>query len=395
MLGTPPPNFTKNKFHPDAELSYTLPGFYYYDPDVYAREVETIWFKSWIMAGYTHELAEPGSYITRDFLDQTILVVRGKDMKLRAFHNVCMHRGHELVKGKGKKLIFTCPYHAWSYDAEGKLKAAGNAENVKGFAFDEFGLSPVRVDTLLNMVFVNLDPKAKPVADVYPGLEAEVRQVLPGYDNLKFFRADPYRFKSNWKFVFDAMECYHCPSLHPQAMGRDAYYQQSFEVTDHGLWQTHIIRGNPAVINREIQGSIAYDLQPNPPIMDVWIWWIWPNIYLTCHMGNPNMKILFAMPDGLEWTWETVDNFLLEPFTAADISNVDNFRDNIQAQDVSAMESQQRGVRSRGYAQGRLIVDAERTWASEHGVHHFNKLVWEKINGPDSYGWEAPRDKRA
>jgi phenylpropionate dioxygenase-like ring-hydroxylating dioxygenase large terminal subunit len=384
MTGTPPTADFKSKFHPDPELSYTLPGYYYYDPEVYAREVAGVFLKSWLLVGYLHDLEQPGNFVTQDLLDQSVFVVRGKDGALRGFHNVCMHRGHELVKGKGSKTIFTCPYHAWSYDTEGKLKAAGNSGNVKGFDFDELSLKPVRVDTLLNMVFINFDPDARPMGELYAGLEAEVRDVLPGYDDLKLFRTDPYEFKSNWKFIFDAMECYHCPSLHPQAMGPNAYYKPSFEITNHEHWALHIIRGNPEVISGEVEGSIAYDLRSDHPIQDVYIWWMWPNIYLTVHQGNPNMKILFGMPSAVDYCWETVDNFLLgDPPSDEDISNIDNFRDNIQAQDLLAMESQQRGVHSLGYTQGRLMVDPDRSWSSEHGVHHFNKMVWEIVNGPN------------
>ena len=382
MIGTPPSADFKSKFHADPELSYTLPSYYYYDPEIYSCEVDEIFYKSWLLAGYLHDLEEPGSYISQDLLDQSVVVVRGKDLVLRAFHNVCMHRGHELVRGKGNKTIFTCPYHAWSYDTLGTLKAAGNSENVRDFDFAEFSLNPVRVDTLLNMVFINFDPAAQPMAEIFSGLEAEVRDLLPGYDQLKLYRTDFYDLKANWKLIFDAMDCYHCPSLHPQAMGKDAYYKPSFEITSYDYWASHIIRGNPEVISGEIAGSVAYEIRTDHTLQDVYIWWMWPNLYLTVHQGNPNMKILFGMPSAIDHSWETVDNFLLgDAPLAEDIANADNFRDNIQAQDLSAVESQQRTIRSRGFTQGRLMVDRERTWASEHGVHHFNRLCWEAVNG--------------
>lgn len=389
MIGTPPSPDFKSRFIPDPELTYTLPAYYYTDPEIYRHEVTGVFHKVWLLAGYLHDLEEPGSYITQTLLDQNVVVVRGKDGQLRAFHNVCMHRGHELITGKGKKTIFTCPYHAWSYDTEGKLKAAGNAENVKGFDFDELSLTPVRVDMLLNMVFINFDPNARPMEEVYGGLEAEVRDLLPGYDELSLYRTDFYDLECNWKLIFDAMDCYHCPSLHPQAMGRDAYYKPSFEVYSHDWWALHIIRGNPDVIGGEIEGSIAYDIRTDHPLQDVYIWWMWPNIYLTVHQGNPNMKVLFAMPDRIDHSWETVDNFLLgDPPVPEDIANIDNFRDNIQAQDLGAVASQQKTLRSRGYREGRLMVDPERSWASEHGVHHFHRLCWEGIHGRSFEGWD-------
>ena len=390
MIGTPPSPGFRSRFGADPELSYTLPTYHYTDREIYRREVTEIFHKVWLLAGYLHDLERPGSYITCKRLDQNVLVVRGADGRLRGFHNVCMHRGHELVAGKGRASVFTCPYHGWSYDGEGRLAAAANAENVKGFDFDELSLRPVGVDTLLNMVFINFDPAARPMDELYGGLEAEVRALLPDYDALALYRTDVYDLACNWKLIFDAMDCYHCPSLHPQAMGPDAYYKPSFEITGHDWWALHIIRGNAEVIGGRVDGSIAYDIRTDHPLQDVYIWWLWPTVYLTVHQGNPNMKVLFAMPSAIDRSWETVDNFLLgDPPVAEDIANIDNFRDNIQAQDLAAVESQQRGLRSRGYREGRLMVDRERSWASEHGVHHFHRLCWEAVNGRPLDGWDG------
>ena len=390
MSATPRPRFA-SRFSPDPELSYTLPGYYYFDADIFAREREGIWFKSWILAGYLHDLEKPGDFVTRQILDQEVFVVRGKDGALRAFYNVCMHRGHELVKGKGNKTIITCPYHAWSYDTGGRLRAAGGADDVKDFDYGEFGLTPVAVDTLLNMVFVNLDPRPAPMGEVYAGLAEEIRGVMPEFDQLKLVRTDPYAFKANWKFIFDAMECYHCPVIHPEVMGENAYVEPSFEITGHERWALHFIRGNRDVISGRKAGSVTYDLRPDQKYLDTYIWWMWPNIYLVIHQGDPNFKVLFGMPADAESSWETVDNFFVnDPPTETDISNMNNFRDLVQPQDIPPMEAQQRGVHSLGYTQGRLMVDAERSWRSEHGVHHFNKLCWEAVNGAGNYEIEGP-----
>lgn len=389
MSATPRPRFA-SRFSPDPELSYTLPGYYYFDGDIFAREREEIWFKSWILAGYLHDLEKPGDFVTRQILDQEMFVVRGKDGALRAFYNVCMHRGHELVKGKGNKTIITCPYHAWSYDTGGRLRAAGGADDVKDFDYGEFGLTPVAVDTLLNMVFVNLDPRPAPMGEVYAGLAEEIRGVMPEFDQLKLVRTDPYAFKANWKFIFDAMECYHCPVIHPEVMGENAYVEPSFEITGHERWALHFIRGNRDVISGRKAGSVTYDLRPDQKYLDTYIWWMWPNIYLVIHQGDPNFKVLFGMPADAESSWETVDNFFVnDPPTETDISNMNNFRDLVQPQDIPPMEAQQRGVHSLGYTQGRLMVDAERSWRSEHGVHHFNKLCWEAVNGAGNYEIEG------
>jgi phenylpropionate dioxygenase-like ring-hydroxylating dioxygenase large terminal subunit len=111
---------------------------YYYDPEIFAAEKEQIWCKTWQYVGYLGDLTEPGDYITANILDQLIFVIRAASGELRAFYNVCMHRGHILVEGKGNKRIITCPSHAWSYDSHGNLKAAGNAQTLLVFASRTF-----------------------------------------------------------------------------------------------------------------------------------------------------------------------------------------------------------------------------------------------------------------
>ncbi len=234
---------TKSGIHPNPLFSYTLPAEYYYDPEIFEREKEEIWFKTWQLVGYDHGLSEPGDFITHDILGQKVFVTRSKDGQLRGFYNVCMHRGHILVEGRGNKNIFTCPFHAWSYDSTGALKAAGNAENVTDFRLEDFTLSEVRVEQFLHMIFVNLDPDAQSLASMYGDLGQDIRDNLPKFDQLKLGRTDPYNIDSNWKFIPEQNECYHCPSLHPQAMGTDqAYMDPSWETTEHDYWTKHIIR---------------------------------------------------------------------------------------------------------------------------------------------------------
>jgi choline monooxygenase len=373
MAGVPNLKFTR-----EPERSATLPAHYYFDPAIYEREKIAIWFRTWQFVGYARDLAAPGSYITATLIDQKLVVVRAKDGRLRAFFNVCMHRGHTLVEGKGRRAILTCPFHAWSYDLDGNLKAAGNAENVAGFEFADFALAPVRVDTFLHMVFVNLDPDAAPIAATYPGLAEDIRRTIPGFDRLTLATSDPLPGKYNWKFFPDMNECYHCPVLHT-IMGEQqgAYLQQSWVSEEHRYWAKHIILGKKDIDRTER----PYDFG-SEAIADVNIWYMWPNLIFIAHQGSPNFKIQATWPTGPESSHQTLDVWCLnDPPDAADLGHIRNYRDRIMPEDISAMEKQQLGVHCRGYRQGRLMVDAERTWRSEHGTHHAQRLVWEALNG--------------
>ena len=367
------------RFRREAERSGTLPAHYYFDPEIFAREKEEIWFKTWQFVGYLSDLEQPGDYITADLLDQKILIVRGKDRRLRAFYNVCMHRGHILAEGKGNKTILTCPFHAWSYDTTGALRAAGNAENVAGFRLEDFGLTEIRVETLLDMlVFVNLDPRAPTLASQIEGLEDQVRETVRDFDQMVFARRDRFDVKANRKFIFDQLECYHCPVVHPEVTGTvDWSLRRHWE---YGVWQRH---------NQRLQSDSdtsgfgrAYQIRDEDPQKGSNIWYLWPNLLLMSHWGVGNFKVLVARPLDLDNSLELLDCFSVnDPPSEEEIAGMNRFRDTANLQDIRCMEQQHAGIRSRGFVAGRLMVDAERSPRSEHATHHFDRLVWEALNG--------------
>ena len=111
-------------FNLNPDEAYGLPRNYYLDEDIFQREIEEIFYKTWQFIGTVYELPEPGSFFSATLVDQPVFAIRGKDGNIRAFHNVCPHRGHEIVTGTGQKTTLTCPYHAWSYDLSGDLISA-------------------------------------------------------------------------------------------------------------------------------------------------------------------------------------------------------------------------------------------------------------------------------
>ncbi|MSP51505.1 MAG: aromatic ring-hydroxylating dioxygenase subunit alpha [Alphaproteobacteria bacterium] len=370
------------KFHPDPEHSSTLPGFYYFDPTIATHEREAIFLKSWQFVAYATDLAEVGSYVATFVLDQPVFIVRGKNGRVRAFYNACTHRGHTLVEGRGAKTIITCPFHAWSFDTSGALKAAGNAENVAGFKLDDFHLTEIRCEIWANMAFVNLGNDAAPMSAMYGGLAQEFRDAIPGFDDLKFGRRDQYDLNCNWKFVFDGLECYHCPHIHPQAMGTDqSFMTTTWDTYEYDSYSTHVVRTDRDVLKNHRE-RLPYPITEGDDVVDDYVWYMWPNYIFLAHPGPANFHVTHAVPTGPETAHRNVDHFFAEsPPSAINIAQMNMHRDVIVPQDRAAMERQQLGVHSRGYRQGRLMVDQERSWRSEHGVHHFDKMVWETLNG--------------
>ena len=136
-----------------------MPSSVYVDEGFAKLENSRIFRDEWVCVGHAHELAEKGSYLTFDLLEQPLLIVRNLDDELRAFSNVCPHRSARIAEGRGRTRLLVCPYHAWSYDLDGNLKSAPymEPEQVKDIC-----LRTIRLESWVGMLFVNLDGHAEP-----------------------------------------------------------------------------------------------------------------------------------------------------------------------------------------------------------------------------------------
>ena len=368
-------------FSSNPERSGTLPAHFYYDPQIYSREKEAIWYRTWQYLASAEDLVRPGSFVTGMVLDQPVIVVRTKEGALKAYYNTCMHRGHLLAEGKGKRNLLTCPFHAWTYDLNGQLIRAPNSENVADFSCGEFKLVEIRVEAFGLWVFVNLDPDAKPLAEMAPGMIDDMRQRIPGFDKLVYVQTDSFELKANWKFILDQMECYHCPVVHPQIMGgANGYVSQSFDATEYEFHSVHVSKGNYDLIENH-KDKLPYDFG-DADLLDIVIWYMWPNLVFVAHQGPANIKMLQAVPEGPELTYRHMHMFCkTNPPSENDLGQIRAYRDVAWPQDRACMEKQAIGVKALGYTQGRLMVDKERSWQSEHGTHHFDSLVWQALHG--------------
>ncbi len=202
----------------------TLPQEYYTSPDVHARERERIFARRWICVGLAAELPARGSFLRAEVAGESRLVVRdhergggsGTGGEIRAFYNVCRHRGTRLCEAAagnvGKHIV--CPYHAWAYDLDGQLASAPIMSDVEGFDAADYPLHDVATAVWEGMIFVNLDPDPEP-------FELAFAPVLNKFRDWNLSALVPvhqttYDVRANWKLmVQNYSECYHCPSLHP------------------------------------------------------------------------------------------------------------------------------------------------------------------------------------
>ncbi|MGH6915933.1 MAG: aromatic ring-hydroxylating oxygenase subunit alpha, partial [Geminicoccales bacterium] len=271
--------------HEDPARSYTLSARYYTSHEIYERERDAVFYRSWIYAGHVEELSEPGSFITVQTGDQNVAVIRGKDGALRAFYNVCQHRAHELLRGRGRTPVITCPYHAWSYHLDGRLRTARGSEKVDGFNADEFCLKGIQVEAFGPFVFLNLDPDAPPLASQAGDLLAEIRSYVPELDNLTKVQTVTFEVAANWKVIVDNfLECYHCDPAHPafvQLVDKDTYRSVT-----HGIYSTHVSRsGRP--------NNKAYKFDPDSESQIGAFWHLWPTMTFNVAPGDANFALFY------------------------------------------------------------------------------------------------------
>jgi choline monooxygenase len=355
-------------FDGDAEQSFTIPARYYLDADILEQEKEAIFYRNWWYSGHQSQLTEPGCYLTVQVCEQNIIVIRDKSGELKAYYNVCQHRGHELLFGNGKVRTITCPYHAWSYDFDGDLKAARNTEKMVNFDKCQFSLKPVQVEVFCGLVFVNLDPEAIPLQIQAAGLETEIREFCPRVDEVIFAQRDDYAVASNWKVMVDNfLECYHCHPAHQDFV--NMVDMSSYRSKVNGIYSSHI---SNMVATTE---SSAYHFEKGEVDFGYAGWFLWPNLTIWIYPGEPNISTLQMIPNGAGQTIEHQDWYLPNPEpTRQQRDAMDYQRDVLQPEDVRLCESVTRGLQSKGYNQGRFVVDPERSELSEHAVHHFQQM---------------------
>lgn len=236
-----------------------IPAAPYYDPAYFELEREAIFRRSWLQVGHVCELAEPGSFIVRpvEAVNASILIVHGKDGKLRAFHNVCTHRGTQLVEGDGGKAArFSCRYHAWTFGLDGALISAPDFER---FYVEKAACSlpEVHVDVCAGLVFINLAPEPDQSLRDYLGPLVEQLEALPVARATQFGEY-VYEIDANWKLTFDNFqENYHLRFIHSRsgaaAVGEANPFGYPTRYGFHGPHRTQTIWSNPNATATPVQ----------------------------------------------------------------------------------------------------------------------------------------------
>lgn len=224
----------------------------YYDREWWELERKAIWMRTWLHVGHVCELPEPGSFVRRDleFAKASLLIMRGKDGEVRAFHNICTHRGTQLVdEAQGKRAQFSCRYHMWTYGSDGRLLSAPDFERF-GADKADCALKKVNLEICGGMIFVNLAPQPKQTLREFFGPIADQLDELPVARAISFTQWD-YEIAANWKTNFDNFqENYHLRFIHPRtgasACGPENPFGYPSEYGFRGPHRSQTLWKNPA-----------------------------------------------------------------------------------------------------------------------------------------------------
>jgi phenylpropionate dioxygenase-like ring-hydroxylating dioxygenase large terminal subunit len=341
----------------------TLPWSWYADETVLRQEHEQVFGHAWQYVGHTGQAEEPGSFFTANAGRIPVVVTRAHDGELRALANVCRHRGFAVADGAGKRETLQCRYHAWTYDLEGRLRAAPRSDRETGFDAEGLSLQPLAVDTWGPFVFVNPDRGAAPLREALGLLPELVARALD-VDQLEFRFRTEFIVEANWKITCENfLECYHCPVAHPGFSAAVDVSPDRYRLETDGLTSSQfgeLRSGGPSFL---AGGEVAHSQ----------FHFLWPNFGINIFPGHPNLSCGPVVPAGPRRTERWLDYFFAPGIGQEWVDELIAFDRQVGNEDVALVEGVQRGVASGVLESGRLMSESEQL------VGHFQRLCAEAL----------------
>lgn len=348
-------------FHPTASTfrrgSRTLPGVHYTSPDILAEEMERIFAQQWHCVGRASRLAEHGDYILRTIADESILVLRDTRGVVRAFFNVCRHRGTRICTEESGRFSETiqCPYHAWTYSTDGRLIGAPHMHDTEGFDKAEFPLHAAAVAEWQGFVFVNIAEKPAPFAETWAPVNDRLARF--GLSELAIGHRVVYDVRANWKLVFqNYSECLHCPVIHPELNAVLPYQSGANDLIEGpflGGYMEILAPNESATMSGRSCGQALNPGLPEDDRHRAYYYSLLPNLLLSIHPDYANYYLIRPLaPDRTlvesEWLFhpETLTRETGNPRDAIQFWDVTN------RQDWDIVARSQLGVASRRYVPG-------------------------------------------
>jgi Rieske 2Fe-2S family protein len=347
-------------------LEQTLPSSWYYSDVTFALEKERIFCREWLCAAREEQVPKPGDHLVLDIAGESILIVRNRQGVLRAFYNVCRHRGSRLcrpdqgpqtgaaVQGgviAGRSIL--CPYHQWAYDLDGHLIAAPHLADVPGFHKSGISLHPVGVECWGGFIFVHLTPsEAQPFAEQLGAIATRIQRYP--LTELRIAHTITYAVAANWKAICENYnECYHCGGVHPELCAVVPAFR---EAGGAGLDWTRGVPHRPGAYTFTRIGTTTRRAFPtlNQDERERHKGeLLYPNLFVS--LACDHAAVFILQPRAAERT-DIVCHFLFEPHEIAkpdfDPSDAVDFWDVVNRQDWAICESVQQGMHSRVHHHG-------------------------------------------
>jgi phenylpropionate dioxygenase-like ring-hydroxylating dioxygenase large terminal subunit len=336
-------------------VEQTLPYGWYTDPEILRREQEQIFRSAWQYVGHTGQLASPGYFATR--VGRTpVVVTRDRDGVLRGFVNVCRHRGFTVADGEQSREALQCPYHAWTYGLDGRLRKAPRSEEEPDFPQDELCLVPVAVGTWGPFVFANAGLDPEPLEQALGSLPAQVEELGLDVDSLVHYSRWKAEVAANWKIVCENfLECYHCQVAHPAFSELIDVSPEAYLLSTDGRLSTQ--HGPPRTV------------APTDELPRSQFHFLWPNLGINILPGHPNFSIGPFVPLTPERTYRFLDYFFGPEVEQSWIDELIAFDNQVGQEDVGLVEGVQRGMASGAIEHGFLMG------RSEQLIGHFQALT--------------------
>ncbi len=345
---------TTTTYQPGAK---TMPRERYTSEAILAEERERIFARGWNCVGRASSLQGPGDFMVREVAGESIIVLRDRVGALRAFFNVCRHRGTRICREASGRFAGTiqCSYHAWTYALDGQLVGAPSMQEAPGFDKSEYPLHPAGIAEWEGFVFVTIADHPQPFESVWkPVLQRFARFDLP---SLAVGHRVVYDVHANWKLVFqNYSECLHCPTIHPKLATVLPYQSGANDLTEGPFLGGYMEIKPPnqsATMSGRVCGRPVSDALSDEDKSRGFYYTLMPNLLLSLHPDYVNYYML--TPVAVDRT-RVESEWLFHPDTLADPNN--NIRDGIEfwdltnRQDWDIVEQSQQGISSRRYAPG-------------------------------------------
>ena len=341
--------------------NYSLPTRCYWDPEIFAFEQEAIFAKRWQFMCPINKLANPDDVAVRQVGKYPIVVTRDRNGKLHGFLNICRHRGYTVAEhDQSKCLRLVCRYHTWSYNLDGSLANAPDAEGEAGFDKEALGLLPVAVEQWGPMIMVHPDPGARSFRETNPILmqAAEEAGFKPDMSRYTPVKEIEYEIETNWKLWYDnGTECYHCPNIHGASFG-DAFNVAPEDTTIRleENFSSYTSKGNPNPKANGLSAENYISFQ------------VFPGLVVVLHDDILHMTAMTPLAPGK--TRHSTFYFGEEDADPARVEGWVKIWHDTYCEDNVATAIQYNNLKSAGQPYNRYVA------GREYAAQHFNAMIW-------------------